>query len=54
MKKLVFVMMAMFTMCIASCGNGSKEISETNDSTAVVDSDSVAVDTLVVDTVIAE
>lgn len=45
MKNLVFVMMAMVAMTFASCGNSTKASENVNDS------DSVAVDTVVVDSV---
>lgn len=53
MKKLVFVMVAMFTMGIASCGNSTKSSEVVNDSDTVI-VDTVVVDTLAADTVVAE
>lgn len=45
MRKLLFIMVAMFTLGISSCGNS------TNASQSANDSDSVAVDTVAVDTI---
>lgn len=44
MKKLIFVLATLFAISVASCGNGQGKVS--NVDTTVVDSDSVALDSL--------
>lgn len=52
MKKLFYVMIAMFAMTFASCGgNKADNAVAENDSTVVDSIDSVTVDTLVLDTI---
>lgn len=58
MKKLVFVMVAMLGMGIASCSNGAKSFESNEDSDSlVVDTlveDTLAIDTLEVDTTVVD
>ena len=52
MKKILFVMAIMVSTMFASCGFSTGSATDNvADSTVVVDSDSVAVDSVVVDTV---
>lgn len=56
MKKLIFAVMAMFAMSFAACGNQTgKNAAATDSDSVVVDSiDSVAADTIVTDSIVAE
>lgn len=57
MKKLVFAFIATVAMTFAACGGqtATETVATDSDSVAVVDSlDSIAVDTIVVDSIVAE